>query len=77
STVVIFGSARIAPRDVAEQRLAVAEESRDPAAIRRARMQLDMSRYYEEARRLGQLITEGSAARGEPIVVVTGGGPGI
>lgn len=77
STVVIFGSARIPPREVAEQRLADAEASRDPQALRRARMQLDMSRYYEEARRLGQLITEASAARGEPIYVVTGGGPGI
>lgn len=77
STVVIFGSARILPRDVAEQRLADAEASRDPAALRRARMQLDMSRYYEEARSLARLITEGSAARGEPIFVVTGGGPGI
>ena len=77
STVVIFGSARIPPRDVAEQRLAVAEAGGDPGAIRRARMQLDMSRYYEEARRLGRLITEASAARGQSIYVVTGGGPGI
>ncbi|MBI3350189.1 MAG: TIGR00730 family Rossman fold protein [Burkholderiales bacterium] len=77
STVVIFGSARIPPREVAQQRLALAEDGGDPGAIRRARMQLDMSRYYEEARRLGRLITEASAARGEPIYVVTGGGPGI
>ena len=77
STVVIFGSARIPPRELAEQRLAVAEGGSDPGAIRRARMQLDMSRYYEEARRLGRLITEASAARGEPIYVATGGGPGI
>ena len=77
STVVIFGSARILPRDEAEQRLAVAEDGGDATAIRRARMQLDMSRYYEEARRLARLITTGSAARGEPIYVVTGGGPGI
>lgn len=77
STVVIFGSARILPRDVAEQRLALAEGGGESGAIRRARMQLDMSRYYEEARRLGRLITEASAARGQPIYVVTGGGPGI
>jgi len=77
STVVIFGSARLLPRDVAEQRLAVAEDGGDPGAIRRARTQLDMSRYYEEARRLGQLITEGCRSRGEPIYVATGGGPGI
>ena len=77
STVVIFGSARIPPRDVAEERLAAAEAAGEADAIRRARKQRDMSAYYEEARKLGRLITEGSAARGEPIYVVTGGGPGI
>ena len=77
STVVIFGSARIKPRDAALQLLATAEKSGEPGAIRRARMQLDMSRYYEEARELGRLITEGCASRGTPVFVVTGGGPGI
>ncbi|PZP34380.1 MAG: TIGR00730 family Rossman fold protein [Roseateles depolymerans] len=77
NTVVIFGSARVLPREVAEQRLAVAEDGGDPTTIRRARMQLDMSRYYEEARRLGQLITDGCGTRGVPVYVATGGGPGI
>ena len=36
STIVIFGSARILPRDVAERRMADADASRDPVAIRRA-----------------------------------------
>lgn len=77
STVVIFGSARIKPRETALALVAAAEEGGDPGAIRRARMQLDMSCYYEEARKLGRLITEGSAALGAPVFVVTGGGPGI
>ncbi|MFO1227720.1 TIGR00730 family Rossman fold protein [Roseateles sp.] len=77
STVVIFGSARILPRDLAEKQLAEAEAGSTSDAIRRARMQLDMSRYYEEARQLAKLITENTLQGGDPIYVVTGGGPGI
>jgi hypothetical protein len=77
STVVIFGSARILSRDAALALVTAAEASGDPAAIRRTRMQLDMSRYYEEARSLAALITRGSNERGDPIYVVTGGGPGV
>jgi uncharacterized protein (TIGR00730 family) len=77
ATIVMFGSARLLPRDVAEERLAVAEAGADAAAIARARMALHMSRYYEEARRLSALITQASKALDEKIVVVTGGGPGI
>ena len=36
-----------------------------------------MSRYYDEARRFSQLITERSRDLATPIVVSTGGGPGI
>jgi uncharacterized protein (TIGR00730 family) len=77
STIVIFGSARIPPRDVAEQALAAAEAVGDAAAIARARTQLRMSRYYEEARRFARLVTEASRRLDPPIYVVTGGGPGI
>jgi uncharacterized protein (TIGR00730 family) len=77
ATIVMFGSARLLPDDVARERLTQAEASRDTAAIARARMALSMSRYYEEARRLSSLITRASMARDEKIVVVTGGGPGI
>jgi uncharacterized protein (TIGR00730 family) len=77
ATIVIFGSARLVPRDVAVERLAAAEAGADPAALARARMALHMSRYYEEARALSALITKASQALDEKIVVVTGGGPGI
>ncbi len=77
STVVIFGSARIPPREVAEHRLADARAGGDPAAIRRAETQLSMSRFYEEARRFAALVTERSRRMARPIVVCTGGGPGI
>lgn len=75
STIVIFGSARIVPRDVAEAR--VAEAGTDAVALRAAQRQLEMSRYYEEARRFAALVTERSRTLDTPIYVVTGGGPGI
>jgi uncharacterized protein (TIGR00730 family) len=77
ATIVMFGSARLVPMVVAEERLAKAETGSDTAAIARARMALHMSRYYEEARQLSSLITQASNKLDEKIVVVTGGGPGI
>ncbi|WP_028312138.1 TIGR00730 family Rossman fold protein [Derxia gummosa] len=77
STIVIFGSARIQPRDKALELLEAAREGGDAAAIHRAEKRVEMSRYYEEARRFGKLVTEGSRDLGEPVIVVTGGGPGI
>jgi uncharacterized protein (TIGR00730 family) len=77
ATIVIFGSARLVPMVVAEERLAHAETGADKTAIARARTALHMSRYYEEARQLSSLITHASNKQDEKIVVVTGGGPGI
>jgi uncharacterized protein (TIGR00730 family) len=77
ATIVIFGSARLLPEDVARERLAQAEAGNDAQAQARARMALAMSRYYEQARQLARLITAASKSLDEKIVVVTGGGPGI
>lgn len=77
STIVIFGSARILPADVAQARLAEAQAAGDAAALRRAQTQLAMSSYYEEARRFARLVTERSKALAAPVFVSTGGGPGI
>jgi len=77
STIVIFGSARIVPPDVAQRMLADATSANDETAIAIAQRHLGMSRYYEEARRFGKLITEKSRTLETPIYVVTGGGPGI
>jgi len=77
ATVVIFGSARLVPRGVAEERLAVAEAASDGQALARARMDMLMSRYYEEARTFAALVTHASKRLDEKIVVVTGGGPGV
>ncbi len=77
STIVIFGSARILPADIAARRLAEAQDTGDAIAVRQAEMQMRMSRYYEEARRFSALVTAKSARLATPIYVVTGGGPGV
>ena len=77
STIVIFGSARILPPEVAQQHLAQARAAREPAALKRAEMQVQMSRFYDEARRFAELVTVRSRDMDTPIYVVTGGGPGI
>jgi uncharacterized protein (TIGR00730 family) len=77
STVVIFGSARIVPPDVAQRLVADAGSAGDEAALAIAQRHLSMSHYYEEARRFGALVTEKSKHLETPIYVVTGGGPGI
>ncbi len=87
NTVVFFGSARILPQDIAVEKLkAMESHSKEPGSkagaedLRAARMAVDMSRYYEEARRLAFLITQWSKKlnRGSGFLVVcSGGGPGI
>ncbi|MBL8334806.1 MAG: LOG family protein, partial [Rubrivivax sp.] len=77
STIVIFGSARILAPDRAAVQLTRAQALGDPAGVRRAEIAVAMSRYYEEARRFGAMVTERSREHETPIVVVTGGGPGI
>ncbi len=77
STIVIFGSARILPADVAAKRLDDARRQGTALSIRQAEMQVLMSRFYEEARRFGALVTKKSRDLETPIYVVTGGGPGV
>lgn len=77
STIVIFGSARILSKEAALALLVEAEQSGNEAAQRQARSKLAMSRYYEEARRFAQIATSACAERDRPVVIATGGGPGI
>lgn len=87
-TIVMFGSARIAPRDRAQA--AIARLQSAPAKrrklpewrtkLRDAKSLLEMSRYYEEARELSRRITEWSMTLGtnpRRFVICSGGGPGI
>jgi hypothetical protein len=86
-TVVFFGSARILPRDVALQKLREVElagrkstATALQANLKRARMAVHMSRYYEAARELSRLITAWAMkVNNSPnfLMVCSGGGPGI
>src|SRR3954468_10013054 len=76
-TVVFFGSARF--RSLEDARKAV-DEAGSGENAELARAHLDMARYYEEARRMAFLLSEGAStipARRRRFVVTTGGGPGI
>jgi uncharacterized protein (TIGR00730 family) len=83
STVVIFGSARIVDPETAEAQLVSAESEhrkskQDPLLAHKvagARRALENSRYYDEARNLGHLISSNTGK--DKLVVITGGGPGI
>ncbi len=85
-TVVIFGGARITEPAIARERLNAAEDayrenpvdSRLEAEVKRARRLVERSRYYDEARKLGFLISRGNSGSSDfNCVVATGGGPGI
>ena len=77
ATIVIFGSARILSPELARERLEAARTLGDATALARAETAVAMSAYYEQARRFAAIVTERSARHATPIVVVTGGGPGI
>ncbi|MGD2036974.1 MAG: TIGR00730 family Rossman fold protein [Desulfobacterales bacterium] len=83
STVVIFGGARIPEPQTAEALLVSAEaeyrKNKTDDALKQkvniARRALANSKYYEEARKLGGLISSNTGK--DKMVVITGGGPGI
>jgi uncharacterized protein (TIGR00730 family) len=77
STIVIFGSARILPPEDAQAAVDLARAGGDALVLKRAETALQMSRYYVEARRFAELVTQASSTLESPIYVVTGGGPGI
>jgi hypothetical protein len=86
ATVVVFGSARIVPQEIAEQHLhsakqAAAKQPRDPLAkraVERAERLLAKCRFYDEARQFGRLVSTVCQIEGRnDFVIATGGGPGI
>ncbi len=85
STVVIFGSARIPEPEEAAKKLQALEVqlivSPDDLKLKEqvliTRRIVAKSHYYEEARQLGQLITQEARNLNHNLVVVTGGGGGI
>src|SRR5271165_2640828 len=84
-TIVFFGSARFrsqeaAQAEVKDSRNAGSESPEAQERIRRAEKNLEMSQYYEDARRLAFLISKWTQTIAQPrhrFVVCTGGGPGI
>jgi uncharacterized protein (TIGR00730 family) len=90
-TIVMFGSARIESHEVAQARwtrlkklnvskFTASERAKHRAALRHARSSLEMSIYYEEARKLSHRITTWALSLGprpRRFVICSGGGPGI
>lgn len=87
-TIVMFGSARIQPRKDTLTNLrkveAVVHSSPRPTkhiltSMRHAQIQVEMSRYYEDAVELSRLLTTWSRRFLSPrrFVICSGGGPGI
>ncbi len=77
-TIVVFGSARLLPRDVAEKSLV--EAKANGGNVTKAERDLHMSSYYEASRELSFRLTEWSKELGEGkqrFVICSGGGPGI
>lgn len=86
ATIVVYGSARVPEPAMAQELLCQAEaeleKSPDNPKLRQsaaaARNAVSFSRYYEEARALGRLISTNCQLECEQnLVVMTGGGPGI
>lgn len=86
STIVVFGSARILSGEEAQRDLKVAQEnlSERPRDVELKRLvvlaekKVELSHWYEEARRFSTLLSKAQQA-GQDLehVIVTGGGPGI
>ena len=79
-TIVFFGSARTKSRDDAEKALANLPSNADKKILRRCKIDLKMSRYYEETRELASKFTLWSKNLKESkhrYIVCSGGGPGI
>ena len=85
-TIVVFGSARITEFDTAMKELErIKKKFKKKPASNKLLMQLkeaerivEKSRYYEEARKFGQLV--GNSGKGPDdcqVTLMTGGGPGI
>jgi hypothetical protein len=86
TTIVVFGSARMLPPDVARRQLDSlvskrTERDGDPdleGQIRVAEKRLQYAHYYDEARRFSRIVsTDFQKEQRADFVVVTGGGPGI
>jgi len=85
-TIVVFGSARIVEFDEAMQKLKQIEVKLEDSPhsetlhgeLKKAESMVRKSRYYDEARKFGQLVGEsGKTPEDCRVTLMTGGGPGI
>lgn len=85
-TIVVFGGTRIREstamqRNLAELRTLLASNPSDPHLVHRLQVAERLqakSRYYDAAREFGRLVgNSGPDPHKHPLVVMTGGGPGI
>jgi uncharacterized protein (TIGR00730 family) len=87
-TIVFFGSARFHSRSQAEEALQVLERphsatlapAEEQERLRLAKADVQMARYYEDARKLAFLVTQWTKSISQQrhrFVICTGGGPGI
>ena len=85
-TIVVFGSARIKERKTAlakfkevEKRLELdADNQKLLADLRDAERMVEMSTYYDDARKFGRLVgNSGTGPEDNRVILMTGGGPGI
>ncbi|MBN8568536.1 MAG: LOG family protein [Ignavibacteria bacterium] len=79
-TIVFFGSARIKSKEQAEKNLRrLKKNSPTPELLKRAEMDLMMSKYYEDTVEMSYLLSKWSKSlpKDKEFVVCSGGGPGI
>jgi uncharacterized protein (TIGR00730 family) len=87
-TIVFFGSARVMPRSKAVQQLKEVSRkvqngrslsAKAKESIEAAKVDLEMSRYYEDAAKLAQLLTKWTKKLSQKnrFMISSGGGPGI
>jgi uncharacterized protein (TIGR00730 family) len=79
NTVVVFGSARFAPPEVARMSLDQATSGGNAHAIALAQRDMRNAGHYDQARLFARLVAQFSNAQpaAQKLFIATGGGPGI
>ncbi|HSV52834.1 MAG TPA: TIGR00730 family Rossman fold protein [Burkholderiaceae bacterium] len=79
NTIVVFGSARFPPPELAQEALAAASATGDATALKLAQRQVRNAHWYDQARLFARLVADYSAQRppAGQLFICTGGGPGI
>ena len=79
-TIVFFGSARLVSRETAQHAIDNFSEKENHKKLKKLKMDLKMSRYYEDARSLSKQFTNWSKGLKDSkhrYIICSGGGPGI